>query len=216
MSTATAGPLAGDAASLIIRALLDFRSLWTTHDLVTTTGVPAQTIRRVVNRLEREDLVERRAPGVVAVPSWLTLLRRWNEDVRFSRDVRLTYWRSKHGAQPLLDRIPTTPVRHAVSGACAARVWVPETPAGPTVIYTPDARAAATVWELVPARGKSIILAEPSGDVAYTRSRKTESGLRLAAPAQVLADLLTGAAPSAGAEEPLTQWMLQNELEWRY
>ncbi|TDW87945.1 hypothetical protein EV137_6030 [Kribbella pratensis] len=215
MSATTTSPLAGDAASLIIRALLDFRSLWTTHDLVTTTGVPAQTIRRVVNRLEREELVERQAPGVIAVPSWLTLLRRWNEEVRFSRDVRVTYWRSKHGAQPLLDRVAATPVRHAVSGAHAARVWVPETPAGPTVIYTPDARAAATVWELVPARGRAIILAEPSGDVVYTRSRKTDSGIRLAAPAQVLADLLTGAA-SAGAAEPLTHWMLEHELEWRY
>jgi hypothetical protein len=215
MSATTTSPLAGNAASLIIRALLDFRSLWTTHDLVTTTGVPAPTIRRVVNRLEREELVERQAPGVIAVPSWLTLLRRWNEEVRFSRDVRVTYWRSKHGAKPLLDRVATTPVRHAVSGAHAARVWAPETPAGPTVIYTPDARAAATVWELVPARGRAIILAEPSGDVVYTRSRKTDSGIRLAAPAQVLADLLTGAA-SAGAAEPLTHWMLQHELEWRY
>ncbi|MGW6198769.1 MarR family transcriptional regulator [Kribbella sp. NPDC055110] len=212
----TVSPLAGDAASLIIRALLDFRSLWTTHDLVTTTGVPAQTIRRVVGRLEREELVERQAPGVIAVPSWLTLLRRWNEEVRFNRDVRLTYWRSKHGARPLLDRVATTPVRHAVSGAYAAKVWAPETPASSTVIYTPDARTAATVWELVPARGRAIILAEPSGDVVYTRSRKTDSGLRLAAPAQVLADLLTGAASSASAAEPLTHWMLQNELEWRY
>ena len=211
----TVSPLAGDAASLVIRALLDFRSLWTTHDLVTTSGVPAKTVRRVVNRLEREELVERQAPGVIAVPSWLTLLRRWNQDVRFSRDVRLTYWRCKHGAQPLLDRVATTPVRHAVSGTYAAQLWAPETPVGPTVIYTPDARAAATVWELVPARGRAIILAEPSGDVVYTRSRKTDSGLRLAAPAQVLADLLTGAA-SAPAAEPLTHWMLQHELEWRY
>lgn len=211
----TAIPLAGDAASLIVRALLDFRTLWTTHDLVTTTGLPSQTIRRVVNRLEREELVERRAPGVIAVPSWLTLLRRWNEDVRFSRDVRLTYWRNKPGARPLLERVAATPVRHAVSGARAAQVWAPQTPAGPTVIYTPDARAAATVWELVPARSRSIILAEPAGDVVYTRSRKTDSGLRLAAPAQVLADLLTGAA-TAGAAEPLTHWMLQHELDWRY
>ncbi|TCC20154.1 hypothetical protein [Kribbella speibonae] len=211
----TISPLASDAASLIFRALLDFRTLWTTHDLVTTAGVPAQTVRRVVNLLEREELVERRAPGVIGVPSWLGLLRRWNEEVRFGRDVRLTYWRTKHGAKPLLERVATTPVRHAVSGACAAQMWAPATPAGPTVIYTPDARAAAMVWELVPARSKSIILAEPSGDVVYTRSRKTDSGLRLAAPAQVLADLLTGAA-SAGADEPLTHWMLQHELEWRY
>jgi hypothetical protein len=209
-------PYAGDAAALVIRALLDFRSLWTTHDLVTTSGVPAQAVRRIVERLEQEDLVERRAPGVITVPSWLALLRRWNEDFRFTRNAHLTYWRTKHGTAPLLDRVPTTPVRHVLSGTEAAKQWAPETPSGPTFIYTPDARAAATVWELIPARTRSIVLAEPTSDVVYTRARKTASGLRLAAPAQVLSDLLTGASTAPHIADPLTQWMQENELEWRY
>jgi hypothetical protein len=208
--------LSGDSAALVIRALLDFRSLWTTHDLVTTSGVPGPAVRRVVDRLEQEELVRRHAPGVVAVPSWMALLRRWNQEFRFSRDVRMTYWRSKHGVQALLDQIPTTPVRHALSGARAAQLWAPETPSGPTVIYTPDAQAAATVWELVPATSKSIILAEPTADVVYARSRKTTTGLRLAAPAQVLADLLTGAAAAQRVADPLSRWMQDHELEWRY
>jgi len=208
--------LSGDFASLVVRALLDFRTLWTTHDLVTTTGVPVQSIRQVVNRLERDGLVERRAPGVISVPSWLTLLRRWNQDVRFSRDVSVTYWRSKQGTQSVLDRIPTSELRHAVSGCHAARLWAPETPVGPTVIYTPDAQTAATVWELVPARTKTIVLAEPPADVVYTRTRKTDTGLRLAAPTQVLADLMTGAAKSPAAADPLLTWMLRHELDWRY
>jgi hypothetical protein len=128
----------------------------------------------------------------------------------------LTYWRSKHDTQSVLDRIPTTPVRHAISGCHAARVWAPETPPGPTVIYTPDAQTAATMWELVPARTKTIVLAEPTTDLAYTRTRKTDTGLRLAAPAQVLADLLTGAAKSPTAADPLLTWMLEHELDWRY
>lgn len=214
MSTAAA--LSGDAASLIIRALLDFRSLWTTHDLVSTTGVPATTCRRVVSRLEQEHLVERHAPGVIAVPSWLALLRRWNADVRFNRTVRLTYWRSKNRTHNVLDRLPATPVRHALTGTHAAQHWVPETPAGPTVIYTPDSQLAATVWDLVPARSTSIVLAEARAEHVYTRTRKTDTGLRLAAPSQVLSDLLTGAAKSRNVAEPLTQWMLEHELDWRY
>ncbi|WP_432882396.1 hypothetical protein ACQPYH_39440 [Kribbella sp. CA-245084] len=210
---------AGDAAARVIRALLDFRSLWTTHDLVTTSGMPAQSVRRIIDALDQEDLVERRAPGVVTVPSWLALVRRWNEDFRFTRNTHLTYWRTKPGTPPLLDRIPSTPIRHAVTGTTAAHHWSPETPVGRTVIYTPDAQAAATLWELVPTetRYKSVVLAEPESDVVYTRSRKTPTGLRLAAPAQVVADLLTGAATSrTSTAAPLTQWMQQNELEWRY
>ncbi|MET9274007.1 hypothetical protein [Kribbella sp. NPDC003557] len=210
------GQLSGDVGSLIVRALLDFRTLWTTHDLVTTTGVPVQSIRRTINGLERDGLVERRAPGVVAVPSWFALLRRWNDDVRFNRDARVTYWRSKQGTQSVLDHIPTTELRHAVTGSHAARVWAPDTPPGATVIYTPDAQLAAAVLELIPARTKTIVLAEPPTEVVYTRTRKTNTGLRLAAPTQVLADLITGAAKSPTAANPLLTWMLDHELEWRY
>jgi hypothetical protein len=201
---------------LIIRALLDFRTLWTTHDLVTTTGLPAPTVRRVVNHLEQVELVRRQGPGVVAVPDWLTLLRHWSKDFRFNRQATLTRWRCKHRTPPLLDRIPTTPIRHTLTGAVAAQHWAPDTPGGPQVIYTPDAQLAATAWELVPARNTSIILAESSADIVYTRARKTDTGLRLAAPAQVLADLLTGAAKSPRAAAPLTTWMLDHELDWRY
>lgn len=208
--------LSSDVAAPIIRALLDFRTLWTTHDLVTTSGVTAPSVRRVIGQLEREDLVERKAPGVFAVPSWLALLHRWNQDFAFSRNPWLSYWRSKHDLQTLLDRIPGTSVRHAVSGTAAAQRWAPDTPAGPTVIYTPDARSAAALWELVPSRNKTIVLAQPPTELPYTRTRKLESGLRLAAPTQVLSDLLTGAAKSPTAAEPLTHWMLQHELEWRY
>ena len=84
------------------------------------------------------------------------------------------------------------------------------------MIYTPDAQSAATMWELVPARTKTIVLAEPPADVVYTRTRKTDTGLRLAAPTQVLADLMTGAAKSPAAADPLLSWMLRHELDWRY
>jgi hypothetical protein len=213
MSTAS---LSGDATALIVRALLDFRSLWTTHDLATLTGVQAAAIRRIVDRLEREGVVERRGPGIVDVPNWQALLQRWTEDTHFTQRVRLTYWRAKRGPQTLLERIPFTPVRHAVTGSHAARVWAPETPVGPTVIYTPDAREAATAWELVPARKTSLVLAEPRGKSAFARPRKTATGLHLAAPSQVLADLLTGATKSPAAADALATWMLDHELGWRY
>ncbi|WP_427888741.1 hypothetical protein ACQHIV_35605 [Kribbella sp. GL6] len=216
MSPTSPAPLSGDSAALVIRALLDFRSLWTTHDLVSTTGVRASAIRPVITQLEQEELVERQAPGVVAVPSWLALVHRWNKDVRFSRDANLSCWRSRPGAPPLLNRIAADPVRHALSGTQAAQHWEPETPNGPTVIYTPDAEAAADRWGLVPAKNRTIVLAEPASDVVYTRTRKTGTGLRLAAPSQVLADLLTGAARARSAAEPLTRWMLEHELDWRY
>jgi hypothetical protein len=216
VTAAATASLSGDAAAQIVRALVDFRSLWTTHDLVTTTGVPAATVRRVVARLEQESLVTRQAPGVIAVPSWLALLHRWTEDRPFNRNPRVTYWRRKQRSQPVLQHLAATPVRHAVTGVQAAQHWAPATSTGPTVIYTPDVQLAATAWELIPARSKSVVLVEFTADLVYTRSRRTDSGVRLSAPAQVLADLMTGAADSPGVAEPLSQWMLDHELDWRY
>ena len=216
MNARTVAPLSSDAAALIVRALLDFRSLWTTHDLVSTTNVPAAAIRRVITHLERESLVSRHAPGVVAVPDWLALLRRWAEDRPFNRNPRLTYWRTKPRSPHVLEHLPSTQVRHAVTGAQAAQHWAPDTPPGPTVIYTPDVQHAATAWDLIPSRTKTVVLVESPAGHVYTRSRKTDTGLRLAAPSQVLADLLTGALGSAGAADPLTTWMLEHDLDWRY
>ncbi|MER7248469.1 hypothetical protein [Kribbella sp. NPDC000426] len=209
-------PYAGDAAAHVIRALLDFRSLWTTHDLVATSGVPAPSVRRIIDALDQDDLVERRAPGVVTVPSWLALVRRWSRDFRFAQTNQHTYWRPNLGTDQFLDRIPTSSIRHAVTGTAAARHWSPETLTGRTVIYTPDAQAAATAWDLIPSKTRLVVLAEPTTDVVFTRSRKTSTGLRLAAPAQVLVDLLTGATIPRRAADPLTRWMQEHELEWRY
>jgi hypothetical protein len=84
------------------------------------------------------------------------------------------------------------------------------------VIYTPDVHRAAADWDLTPATGRSVVLVESRADLFYTRTRKTDSGLRLAAPSQVLADLLTGAARSTTGADSLTHWMLEHELDWRY
>jgi hypothetical protein len=155
--------LADSSAAGVIRALLDFRSVWTTHDLVALSRVPAPTIHRVVGCLEREELVTRTAGAVFA-----------------------------------------------------AHHWAPTTPTTTMTIYTADPHAAAEAWNLIPASSGDVVLAAPSSDIVYTRPRKTPTGLRLTAPAQVLTDLLTGAAPSPATADHLLTWMQTHELQWRY
>ena len=238
--------LADSEAAGVIRALLDFRSVWTTHDLVALSRVPAPTIHRVVGCLEREDLVTRTAAAVVAVPDWIALLHRWSQDYRFTRESTLTKWQAVGGVEALADRIPATGLPYAVTGTFAAHHWTPTTPAATLTIYTPDPHAAAEAWNLTPASTGDavlatpatgevvlatpatgevvlatpatgeVVLAAPSSDVVYTRPRKTPTGLRLAAPAQVLTDLLTGAAPAPTTADPLLTWMRTHELQWRY
>jgi len=201
----------------VIRALLDFRSVWTTHDLVALSRVPAPTIHRVVGYLETEDLVTRTAGAIIAVPDWLVLLRRWSQDFRFADENTITHWQAVGGTNELLERIPATPLPYAVTGPAAARMWAPTTPAGALTIYTPDPLTAAESWNLLPASAGDVVLAAPATSVVYTRPRKTDAGLRLAAPSQVLTDLLTGAALTSSADaQHLQTWMEDNEFEWRY
>ena len=215
MTDKTSTALTDSSAAGVIRALLDFRSVWTTHDLVALSRVPAPTIHRVITCLEHEDLVTRTAGAVVAVPDWTALLRRWSQDFRFDQKNTVTHWQSVGGLDTLLDRIPTTTVPYVVTGTLAAHHWSCVTPADPATIYTSDAHAAAEAWNLIPSATGNVVLATPSTDVVYSRPRKTPTGLRLAAPTQVLTDLLTGAAPTTTAAA-LLAWMQDHELEWRY
>jgi hypothetical protein len=208
--------LADSSAAGVIRALLDFRSVWTTHDLVALSRVPAPTIHRVVGCLEREELVTRTASAVIAVPDWIALLHRWSRDFRFTRENTLTQWQAVGGVAALADRIPATALPYAVTGAFAAHHWAPTTPTTTMTIYTADPHAAAEAWHLIPASSGDVVLATPSSDIVYTRPRKTPTGLRLTAPAQVLTDLLTGAAPSPATADHLLTWMQTHELQWRY
>jgi hypothetical protein len=212
----TSTALTSSSAAGVIRALLDFRSVWTTHDLVALSRVPAPTIHRVVGYLEREELVTRTANAVVAVPDWLALVHRWSRDFQFSRECTTTHWQPIGGLGALADRIPATTLPYAVTGAFAANQWARTTAANPMTIYTPDPHTAAEAWNLIPTSTGDVILATPSTDVVYTRPRKTPTGLRLAAPTQVLTDLLTGASQSPTPAAALQTWMQAHELEWRY
>jgi len=206
--------LADSSAAGVIRALLDFRSVWTTHDLV--SRVPAPTIHRIIGYLEREELVTRTAGAVIAVPDWTALLHRWSQDFRFDGENTVTHWQPVGGVDALLDRIPPTSLPYAVTGTFAAHLWAPTTPTGTLTIYTSDPHAAAEAWNLIPASTGDVVLATPSTDVVYTRPRKTPTGLRLAAPTQTLTDLLTGATPSPATADDLLLWMQEHELQWRY
>ena len=211
----TSTALTDSSAAGVIRALLDFRSVWTTHDLVALSRVPAPTIHRVVTCLEHEDLVTRTASAIVAVPDWLpscTAGAMTSASTRMHRHPLATHRRTGCTGRPDPDHHPAVRRHRHLRSEPMGRT----TPANPLTIYTPDAHAAAEAWNLIPTSTGNVVLATPSTDVVYTRPRKTPTGLRLAAPTQVLTDLLTGASQSPAPAAPLQTWMQDHELEWRY
>jgi len=59
------------------------------------------------------------------------------------------------------------------------------------------------------------MLAGPVFDVVFERSIQNKEGVVLAAPTQVVVDLMTGPGRSPNEAEELLEWMKRNERSWR-
>ncbi|GIM92458.1 hypothetical protein [Paractinoplanes toevensis] len=211
------GTLKGAPAAQIVRAIADIPREWTIRELVRVAGVSTGTGYRVIDFLERDGLATREERGRIAVPNWEKVLRRWSEDYSFAGDSRVTRWIAPRGLDALLKRMAqTAPVDYAITGTVAAAEWAEYAPARAAAIYTTDAESAAAGWGLRAAdAGANVLLAEPEVDVPFVRTVTNAAGLRLAAPSQVVVDLMTGPGRNPQEAEELLEWMRNNEDSWR-
>jgi len=84
------------------------------------------------------------------------------------------------------------------------------------MIYVADAEKMANLWGLRPVdAGANVMLAAPVFDVVFERSITNKEGVVLAAPTQVVVDLMTGPGRSPNEAEELLEWMKRNERSWR-
>jgi len=156
--------------------------------------------------------------GRISVPDWAHLLRRWSEDYGFVRDNRINRWIAPRGLPDLMKRIGSTdaPTRYAVTGTVGAAEWAAYAPARMAMIYVEGADEAAGAWDLRPAEaGANVLLAEPKYDVVFERALTNSEGVTIAAPTQVVVDLMTGPGRNPSEAEELLEWMRRNEQSWR-
>ena len=211
------GTLKGAPPAKIVRALADIGGPWTVRELVKVAQVSTGAAYRVIEYLEREGLAVRDESGSLTVPDWAELLRRWSDEYGFVRSSRVTRWIAPRGLPDLVRRASAsdTSVPYAVTGTLAAAEWAEYAPARSAMVYTADAAALAALWDLRPADvGANVMLAEPEFDVVYERT-VTRGGLCLAAPTQVVVDLMTGPGRAPSEAEELLDWMVRNEASWR-
>jgi hypothetical protein len=212
------GTLKGAPAAKIVRALADFTGPWTIRELVEVAKASTGATYRVVEYLEREGMATRVEDGPMSIPDWGQVLRRWSDDYGFVRNNRITRWIAPRGLPDLIKRISSTdaPTRYAVSGTLAAAEWAAYAPARLAMIYAAAADEAAGAWGLRPAdAGANVILAEPEFEVVYERAPTNQDGVVVAAPTQVVVDLMTGPGRSPSEAEELLEWMKRNEQSWR-
>ena len=212
------GTLKGAPAAKIVRAVADFAGPWTIRQLVDVSKASTGATYRVVEFLEREGLATRNESGSVGVPDWPRMLRRWGDDYGFVRNSRVTRWIAPRGLPEVLSRAAESGAasKYAVTGTSAAAEWAAYAPARSAMIYTADVAAAAEVWGLRPAEaGANVMLAEPEFDVVFERSLTNQEGVTVAAPTQVVVDLMTGPGRGPSEAEELLEWMRRNEDSWR-
>ena len=211
------GTLKGVPAAKIVRALVDLVGPWTIRELISASGASTGATYRVLEYLQREDLIRRNDAGMLFAPSWRGLLEQWSKDSGFMRNNRVTRYVEPRGLNALLKKASAgDEVRYAVTGTIAAAQWAAYAPARSAMIYVADAAQAADAWGLRPAEaGANILLAEPEVEVVFDRTLTTSEGIVIAAPAQVVVDLMTGPGRNPSEAEELMEWMGRNESSWQ-
>ena len=212
------GTLKGEPAAKVVRAIADFAGTWTMRELVDASSASTGASYRVVEFLEREGMATRDSNGRVSVPDWAQLLRRWSDDYGFVRNNQVTRWIAPRGLDDLTKRLASSAksIRYVVTGTIAAAEWAAYAPARLGMVYVDDASDAARAWDLRPTdAGANVILAEPKYDVVFERSLLSPGGVTVAAPSQVVVDLMTGPGRNPSEAEELLKWMVRNEQSWR-
>ncbi|BDZ62946.1 hypothetical protein Lsed01_02429 [Demequina sediminis] len=212
------GTLKGEPAARIARTLLDYDRTWRVRELIAVAGASSGATYRVLDYLQREDLVVKEGDRY-AVTDWERLLRTWSADASFTTTTRTMAFIEPRGLDAFLAKLdpkPAFPV--AVTGTVAAKEWAMYAPAKAAYVYVSSIQEAADAWSLRPnSVAPNVVLLEPAtvGDVPFRNVTPASAGYPVAALAQVVADLLNGPGREPAEGEYLIEWMRANESRWR-
>jgi len=207
--------LKGPKAGRIVRALCDFRGPIGVRDLATRAGTDPGYVSRVLDLLEREDLIKKEGRGPVLEVDWRGLIRRWAQDYSLLGSNRTGSYLDPRGVDSFRGNLRRADARYAVTGSLGASRLAPIAPPRLGVCFVDSLEPFAGDLGLRPAEsGANVILAEPFDPVVYERTWERE-GITFAAPTQIAADLLTSPGRGPAEAEELLSWMAGNEGAWR-
>jgi hypothetical protein len=207
--------LKGPKAGRIVRALCDFLPPLGVRVLAQRTRTDAGYCSRVLDLLEREDLLKRTRRGPVIAVEWQALIRRWVQDYSAFDPARTRSYLAPRGLSVILDTLGRSRFRYAVTGAFVASRVAAVAPPRLLACYVNDPDGAAARLDLRRTEtGANVLLTVPFDPVVYERM-STQNGLRMAAASQVAADLLTSPGRGPQEAEEYMNWMRENERVWR-
>jgi hypothetical protein len=208
------GSFKGGTAARVFRGLVDFKPPYSVPQLVKRSGASTGVAYRVVEFLEREDIVERKQRDIVRV-DWRQLTERWSQEYGFALSTTTSAFLEPRGLEVAAEKLRASDLRYTLTASSAAEYYAPYAPVRALSVYVDSISEAVDALGLRPAAtGGNVVLAVPDDPVAFKRTN-TFSGLSIAAPSQVAVDLLGGPGRAPEEGRVLLEWMEANESAWR-
>jgi hypothetical protein len=207
--------LRGTGTMRALRSLLDFTPPYGVRELAGKSEASAPTLSRVIELLEREDLLGRDDRGTVLDLDWAGTIRRWARDYDVLRTNDSDSYLQPRGLPAVTKALGSAKFRYAITGSLGAKELAPYAPSRLAMLYVDNLPEAAAALDCRPTdAGANVILLEPYDNVVYARAIE-RSGLRMVNPTQLAVDLLTGPGRAPSEGEELLAWMKDNVDAWR-
>jgi hypothetical protein len=215
--------LRGVKAGRVARLLADVQPPYGVLEIARYTGVTQGYVSRLLDVLEREELVVRTPRGGVTHTDWRELLMRRAEYYGVFTSNRIQTFVCPNGSYFALECARDLRRELAVflSGSYAAEGIVSVAPPGLLLLYaerepTPLIEAA----NLLPAdTGANVVIATPYDQVVLERPYKDRAAPPPFVPrvgvAQIALDCLTGNGRMPQEGEAVLDWMAEDESRWR-
>lgn len=206
----------GPIAARVVRALVDFAPPMTVPTLIERSEVSTGAGYRMIDFLERQDLVERQPRGPITRADWRGVLESWARDYELNLAETADTFLAPRGLLSLWERLSGVEEScYVLSGSAAAAYYEEYAQARMAMLYADEPQRFAERLDLRPVEsGANVLLVRPADRVVYARAQERH-GIRIAAPSQVAVDLLNGPGRAPVEAQALLDWMERNEPAWR-
>jgi hypothetical protein len=219
--------LAGPTAGRLVLWLCQSdpaKATWRLAEVALGSRVSPSYASRLLEILERENLVRREPRGPIVAMDRPGLVRRWAEDYTLLGSNRGRLYLDPRGAGNALAALRSGALRgarFAVTGSFAAQRYAPVASPSRLVCFVDDPDAAARALDISPVSGTgNVFLLSPYDDGLLDDEREpvegaTEFRLRFVPAAQAAVDCLTGPDRMPEEGEALLAWLTENRPGWR-
>jgi hypothetical protein len=183
-------------ACRIVRALADGEGRIGVRQLAAIAGTDPGYVSRLLDLFHRDEIIEREPRGPVLAVHLARLIRRWTDDYRFDEAHRFVPVAHPYGVPGALARLRDAQVPHALTArAGAAALSGTALPGVVAANVDNPERVAAILGADAVGAGANLLLIDPFDPFVFEGTWEA-SGLRYAARAQIIADLLGSPAPA--------------------